>query len=178
MPARSSVLRLPAELRLELDGRIISQGWAGYDVLAAWLEGEGHRISRSALTRYGRALRAQLYTPGLVHIRLSSARAARERAEAERQGGAADVAATALRLAEAGLQEYLHAQLESGERLDLDDLARVFGMLADGARARGTLSRVQRQEADAAGAKGRSERRGVTPEGAAAMRAAVEGAAK
>ena len=173
MPARSTVLNLPPALRLELDGRIIEAGFGGYRGHVAWLAGEGHGVSESALQRYGASLRRQLPAP-LARIRLNSALRARVRTEtAGRPPG--ELTATALDLAEEALQEYLHARLESGEMFDRDELVTLFAIMANDARARGALARVQRSEA---GADRKARARGVSPDGEAAIRAAVEGAAE
>lgn len=173
MPQRSSVvLQLAPELRLQLDGRIIEAGFGGYAQHAVWLEGQGHRISVSALQRYGKALSEQL-SPPQARIRLNTATRARLRTETARRGSATEVAESALDLAEEGVQEYLHAKLESGESFGLDELQRVLTALADAARARGTLARARtRAPADAPD----RVRRGVSAEGERAIRAAVEGA--
>ena len=56
MPARSAVVSLPAELRAELDQRLIGGGFQGYESLSEWLSTAGYSISKSALHRYGSAL--------------------------------------------------------------------------------------------------------------------------
>lgn len=173
MPKRSTVLSLPPELLLELDGRIIEAGYGAYADHAAFLAGQGHALSVSALQRYGVALRAQL-DPATARIRLNSAIRARVRAETARRGERAEVAASALDLAEELLQERLHAILEAGEQLDGEALAQVSATLANLARARGALSRVERAEADKTGRRGRP----LSPGGEKAIRDAVQGRAR
>lgn len=53
MPRRPSVELLPELVRADLNSRLITGGFAGYDQLAEWLESKGFQISRSALHRYG-----------------------------------------------------------------------------------------------------------------------------
>ena len=172
MPRRSSVvLKLPPETRLELDGRIIKDGFGGYQWHCAWLKAQGFDISRSAVQRYGQALSAELPAP-LARIRLNSAIRARVRAETSRRSDAFEATESALELAEEGLQEHLHAKLESGESFDREELAHVFVMLVNAARARGTISRAKRRGAEGSG-KGR--RRGLSPEGEKHLRSIVEG---
>jgi len=60
MGSRSSVVTLPEDLRLELDGRLIKEGFSGYDELVSWLQERGHLISRSSLHRYGSQLQGRL----------------------------------------------------------------------------------------------------------------------
>lgn len=62
MPARSKILDLPDAVRVELDRRLSSNGFSGYDELTAWLNDQEHDvdISRSSLGRYGKSLEARL----------------------------------------------------------------------------------------------------------------------
>lgn len=53
MPARSAIEQLPAEVRDELDRRLVQSGFAGYVGLAIWLREQGFDISKSAVHRYG-----------------------------------------------------------------------------------------------------------------------------
>lgn len=53
MPARSKITLLPPEIKAELDRRLITGAFAGYDALAEWLAAQGVEISRSAVHRYG-----------------------------------------------------------------------------------------------------------------------------
>lgn len=56
MPARSAVATLPADVRAELDRRLVERAFGGYEDLAGWLVSQGYAISKSALHRYGSAL--------------------------------------------------------------------------------------------------------------------------
>ncbi len=58
MPPRSKVHGLPAELKAELDRRLIDSGFGHYKGLEAWLSEQGYRISKSALHAYGSGLEA------------------------------------------------------------------------------------------------------------------------
>lgn len=60
MPARSTVSRLPPELRDELDRRLIAGGFSDYTGLTDWLAGEGYEISRSAVHRHGRRVEERI----------------------------------------------------------------------------------------------------------------------
>ncbi|MDI3259664.1 MAG: DUF3486 family protein [Sinobacteraceae bacterium] len=54
MPRRSSILDLPAELKAELDSRLIAAGFSGYAKLEEWLAAQGQWRSKSAIHRYGK----------------------------------------------------------------------------------------------------------------------------
>ena len=62
MPIRSKVLDLPDGVRAELDRRLASNGFGGYDELTAWLAEQDHgvEVSRSSLGRYGKSLESRL----------------------------------------------------------------------------------------------------------------------
>ena len=53
MPQRSKILTLPDNVKADLNNRLISGGFAGYEALSEWLISEGYEISKSALHRYG-----------------------------------------------------------------------------------------------------------------------------
>lgn len=56
MAPRPKVLTLPAEVRAELDARLVSSGFGGYESLSMWLADQGYEIGKSALHKYGRSL--------------------------------------------------------------------------------------------------------------------------
>lgn len=53
MPRRSSILDLPDDLKAELDRRLVSAGFAGYEKLEEWLKSQGHPRGKSSIHRYG-----------------------------------------------------------------------------------------------------------------------------
>ena len=57
MPARSLIYTLPAELRAELDRRLIESEFAGYEAHASWLAERGHPLGIAVVRRYGARLR-------------------------------------------------------------------------------------------------------------------------
>ncbi|TBW58545.1 DUF3486 family protein [Marinobacter halodurans] len=59
MPPRSKVYDLPQDLREELNERLVSTGFQGYDGLTQWLEERGYKLSRSAVHRYGQDLQEE-----------------------------------------------------------------------------------------------------------------------
>ena len=84
MGRRSKVDALPAEVREELDSRLIGSGFADYNALAVWLSEQGYDISRSSLHRHGAALEAEFEEA------LSDARRTRALARAAREDGGED----------------------------------------------------------------------------------------
>jgi len=60
MPPRSSISRLPRDIREAFEKRLIAGGFADYDGLAAWLKEQGFEISRSAAHRYGQEFENKL----------------------------------------------------------------------------------------------------------------------
>jgi hypothetical protein len=59
MPPRSKVYELPQELRDELNQKLVSSGFQDYQGLTDWLLGNGFKLSRSAVHRYGAALQEE-----------------------------------------------------------------------------------------------------------------------
>jgi len=60
MPPRSSISRLPRDIREAFEKRLIAGGFADYDGLAGWLKEQGFEISRSAAHRYGKEFENKL----------------------------------------------------------------------------------------------------------------------
>jgi molecular chaperone DnaK (HSP70) len=60
MPARSSISRLPKEIREAFEKKLISGGFCDYAGLAAWLTEQGFEISRAAAHRYGQEFENKL----------------------------------------------------------------------------------------------------------------------
>ncbi|MDY7117140.1 DUF3486 family protein [Halomonas sp. SSL-5] len=59
MPPRNKVFDLPPEIRDALNERLVSTGFQGYEALAAWLNEQGHEISKSSVHRYGKDLQEE-----------------------------------------------------------------------------------------------------------------------
>lgn len=72
MPQRSKVLTLPDNVKADLNNRLISGGFAGYEALSEWLISEGYEISKSALHRYGTEFEQRL---GAIRVATEQARA-------------------------------------------------------------------------------------------------------
>lgn len=60
MPQRPAVTQLPDPVRLELEKRLVSGGFAGYEPLSAWLSEQGYELSKSSIHRYGQTLERRL----------------------------------------------------------------------------------------------------------------------
>lgn len=56
MGQRSKILDLPDETRAELDAKLITGGFRGYEQLEAWLTDKGFEVGKSSIHRYGSRL--------------------------------------------------------------------------------------------------------------------------
>lgn len=59
MARRAAVDKLPQDVRDELTAELVGRGFSDYTALAEWLAEKGHKISRSALQRFGSDLEAE-----------------------------------------------------------------------------------------------------------------------
>lgn len=57
MGRRSEVMKLPVAVRCELDERLRQAAYGDYLGVSAWLAAQGYEVSKSAMHRYGTALR-------------------------------------------------------------------------------------------------------------------------
>ena len=168
MPARSKVARLPAEVREELDRRLIAGSFSDYTGLAEWLASVGHEISRSALHAHGSQLER----------RIDAIQVATEQAKAL-VAGAPDaegsVSEATLRMA----QERLFTLLMEADGGSLKDIAGAARAVADMARAQVSVAAERRKAlADAAERAGKAAKAaGASPDVLGAVRQAIEGAA-
>ena len=169
MPARSSVASLPADIREELDRRLVSRGFGGYDELVDWLAERGQKISRSALHRHGQKVERRI-----EDLRLSTEAALALRSAVPDDDGA--FSEVTLRM----IQERIFKVLVDTDEDDPDikALASAARSVADAARAGARLReerrKVLREAAKAAGAV--SKRAGLSKDTAAMIRQAIEGA--
>lgn len=60
MPPPRKIDLLPEDVRQELDGLIIGNGFGGYAGLSEWLAGKGFEISKTAVGAYGQKLERRL----------------------------------------------------------------------------------------------------------------------
>ena len=162
------VYDLPAELRRELDRRIVESGWARYADHKRWLRDEhGHEISESSLQRYGAVLRS------IDAIRLATREATALVDSTPDQGQLADAT---VRLAQARLYELTQAARQG----DLPTVVRAARAIADLARASLSI-RAAREKAladAAATATAAARAEGVSADVEGAIRRAIEGLAQ
>lgn len=59
MPRPKTIDKLPAVVRQELIGKIINNGFAGYQEAAAWLGNLGYPASKSVLHKFGQELKGR-----------------------------------------------------------------------------------------------------------------------
>ena len=165
MPHRSRIVYdLPAELRRELDVRIVRGGFSRYREHAEWLAERGHSASESALQRYGATLRH------LERIRVVT-REAEALARADHDQG--ELAMGSVRLAQTALYDLLFAAQEP----TLKDVSAASRAVADLARASRAMRDERRLTAAAAAEQAVDATRrvgGLTAEVEAALRAAFE----
>ncbi len=167
MPRRRKTALLPAELRRELDRRLIDGAFSGYGAMADWLAERGHAVGKSALHEYGQQLERRI-----EQVRLATEQAEALVAASPDDAGA--VADASLRMVQQRIFDLMLAADEGA----LKDLAAAARALAETARA-GTAVRAERRKAlaDAASAAGAEARkRGISAETEAAIRAAIQGA--
>lgn len=93
MAPRSRVYELPPELREELNQRLVSGGFQGYQGLSDWLEEKGFKLSRSAVQRYGQDLQEE-FEAAMGDVRKTT-QMAKAFAESEEDTAGALVDATA-----------------------------------------------------------------------------------
>lgn len=59
MPPRNKVFDLPQEVREQLNEKLVSSGFQGYEALAGWLGERGYNVSKSSVHRYGQDLQEE-----------------------------------------------------------------------------------------------------------------------
>ena len=188
MPPRSTVYTLDESVRAELDRRIIAAGFGRYADHAAWLAGQGCAVSEAAIQRYGKRLRrsaeldtaraseaATAATAAIARVR-QSAELARAISEAAGDDPLAMPARAAelcmVRLYEIAAKEDIDAKtLQAISRSLNDSLRAVTAIRSEREEVRQHALREARKRAGA-----EMERRGLSPEAAAAIREAIQGA--
>jgi hypothetical protein len=180
MPARSKVVQLPAEVRAELDARLIAGGFSGYEALAEWLSMAGYSLSKSALHRYGSDLEADFErTMADVQRTQQMAQAYAEANPDERNA----LTGATVRIAQESL-----LRITLSLRQMQDDPAQVARLMPNVTRALVDLGRLDisrekwaqerlrvalSEAADSAASVGRGQ--GISQDGIAALRAAIMG---
>lgn len=154
---RSRVDALPAELRAELDRRLVESGFRGYRELTEWLAREGHTLSRTSVYCHGRKLAK----------RIDQVQAATEKAKlllASLPGDSGAIAEAAIRMA----QQRIFDLLVDAEGNDPVQIAVAARAIAETARAESAVRVARGPE------PGRAPRFGISPETEAAIRAEFE----
>lgn len=187
MPLPSKIATLPAEVRRELYLRVIHSGFSGYEDHSDWLKSQGHDISHAAVWRYFQEVkddsRRQLATMA-VSAQTASLGAALAREAGDDFNLATEHAIQVT--AYAKLQEALDGgELSMEELLEFQHLTHKQRLT----RLRAVTERVREAEAEraprggdagianqvaAAGVEA-ARRQGLSPEGAAKLRAKVQG---
>jgi hypothetical protein len=72
MPPRSKIEKLPLAVRNAIDKRLVDSNFSDYAEIASELYKSGHRISKSAVHRYGRELERRVQM-GRAHAQLAAA---------------------------------------------------------------------------------------------------------
>ena len=164
MPPRSTIQRLPEDLRRELDRRLIANGFGGHSELADWLAEQGWEISRSAVQRHSAPLERSI-----EQIRRAT-QAAESLVDASGDDGGAVSDAT-LRL----VQQRMFDMLRASEDDDPKALAAVARSVADTSRAAAAIRQVRRKLRREIAAEAESVARGagISADTAADLRRAL-----
>jgi len=177
MPPRSFVLDLPEDLRKDLNGLLVSKGFADYSGLEAWLNQELQvrgleiRVSRSAIHRHGQQFEEKLETM----------RMATEQAKAIAEGASDDEGAMNEALIRLVQTKMFEALMDVGSK---DDLSKIGVAIARLSRASVTQKKwaeevktklEAKKQAAAAKVDAISKTRGLTADVAAQIRAEILG---
>ena len=178
MPRRSKVYDLPADLRDELNSRLVSSGFQGYEQMATWLEERGFKVSRSSVQRYGRDLQEE-FELAMGDVRKTTELARAMTAEQDDESGVL-IDATA-RIVQDQLLRITIAmrQAETEPEEAAKHLSKVTRALADIGRvslgqkkwARELRITAAEEAADKAETAARAQ--GLSNDGVAALRAAI-----
>ena len=182
MPPRSTVYRLDAAIRAELDGRIAAAGYGDYADHAAWLAEKGYALSQAAIQRYGKRLKALMdrefvRTAGAADAVIGRIRHAAEMAQAVNGIVGDDPLAMSERTAELCMARLY--EIAAREEIEPKTLQAISKSLNDSLRtiagARGQRSEDRRIALEEAKAKvvAVARERGLPADIAAALRKAI-----
>jgi hypothetical protein len=182
MPKRKSVEKLPEDVRIELNARLIQNGFSDYDDLRAWLAEKGYRISHGAMGRHAKDFKDK-YEAQMGDVYRSTAMAS-----ASGQASPDDAAALVGAASRLAMDSFLRIlvdirSVEEDDEYNHDDMIRRLTKISNGISDLGRVTiQHSKHAADvrrqlAAEAADRVEvaasRGGVSPEGIAALRAAI-----
>jgi hypothetical protein len=163
-------MRLPDELRKQVERRLVKQGFRDYTGLAQWLHRQGHEISASSLRRYGTGLARNLGATGLTIQRRTGIEAS--------MAGSATTTEDLMQLA----QEKLCSALAEVDQLKEGDMSRLAHAVAHLTQAAISLRRWTVEVRQRTEERERTEshpesvvRGGLSPETAQALRNALLG---
>lgn len=142
MPPRSRVDLLPAQLRDELNARLVGNGFSGYQALSDWLAEQGYRVSKSALGVHGLELRQQFESA------MDKAQTLYALAKARRLSGGDDSAAELVGAANDILAAHIvdtAAALDAESELGAEAKARVIATLTRAGADAGRTAIAQRK---------------------------------
>lgn len=117
---RPKVYMLPKRLREQLERKLVDGGFSNYRELEDWLAGQGYRISRSGLNRFGQEYERKVQA---VALATNQARAL-QLAAPDRENAMNDALARLV-------QERLFSLLVESHSLADDDLPRIARAIAD-----------------------------------------------
>ncbi|WP_420585799.1 phage protein Gp27 family protein [Ruegeria sp.] len=159
-------MRLPKEVRAQLDTLLIEKGFSDYKGLADWLAGLGHDVSAMSVHRHGAKLERAIRR---TQVATEQARAL-VAASPDDEGV---VAEAMLRMAQERLHTFMMA-LEEGSPKEIAPAARAMAHLV---RASTALRAERRRALLAAGTRVEQAaiKAGISPETSARLRAEVEG---
>lgn len=122
MGQRSKVYDLPADVRAELEGKLLRGGFSDYEGLAAWLGTKGFSIGKSSLHRYG----------SVLEERMNALKVATEQAKALVEASpddAGDMGAALIRLVQERVFSTLMQMEIDPENIDLAKIGKVIAPL-------------------------------------------------
>ncbi len=123
MPQRSAINDLPADVRSELERRLLRNGFSQYRELAEWLQEAGFEITKSSVQRFGKPFEERMRA-----LKIATDQAKALAAEAGDDEGAMNEAL--IRLVQTKAFEILLALQENGEHADLSKIGRMVAELA------------------------------------------------
>ena len=135
MPKRSAVDMLPADIKAELDGRLIQNSFSDYRGLADWLSTKGFCISKDSVYRYGSKFQERCE---MLKISTESARDMK----AVLGDDDATVAEMSLQLAQGLLFKLM---MERGEQLSPKEIGMITRALSDSTRSSVAVKRYQEE---------------------------------
>lgn len=143
MGQRSKILDLPDETRAELDAKLITGGFRGYEQLEQWLESKGYEVGKSSIHRYGSKLEQRV-----AELKRSTDQAKALVAASPDEAG--DMSEALMRLMQEKLFTLLMEMDVDPEQASLGAIAKAMAPLARASIALKKYSSEVREKAEAA----------------------------